>query len=124
MQMRFSMFFIIAHNVAYPHSITIFVQRWQSKPHGPSSYNRVPRTSITHRAGCYSGQEVILMAQPIALILEATLKPGQQQAFQALMTELIASAQGEPGTLSYEFFGSDDGTVALAYERYADSAAA
>jgi len=63
------------------------------------------------------------MEQPIAFILETTLNPGQQQAFQTLVPELIASAQAEPGTLSYEFFGNDDGTVVLFYERYANSAA-
>jgi quinol monooxygenase YgiN len=43
---------------------------------------------------------------------------------RALIDELVASARGEPGVLTYEFFASDDGAAVAAYERYADSAAA
>jgi quinol monooxygenase YgiN len=64
------------------------------------------------------------MEQPIAWILDVHLQPDQQAAFQALMADLIASTQDESGTLAYEFFGNEEGSVVLAYERFADQVAA
>jgi len=40
-----------------------------------------------------------------------------------LMQEMVASTQGEAGTLAYQWFASDDGTTVHIYERYASSAA-
>jgi quinol monooxygenase YgiN len=36
---------------------------------------------------------------------------------------MVEAARGEPGTLVYEWFVSDDGSAVHVYERYADSAA-
>ncbi|MAM25708.1 MAG: hypothetical protein CML55_10095 [Rhodobacteraceae bacterium] len=41
-------------------------------------------------------------------------------AFEALMAELVERSQGEPGTLVYEWYQTEDGTWHI-LERYADS---
>jgi quinol monooxygenase YgiN len=63
-------------------------------------------------------------SEQIFWLLELAIKPGELDNFRALLHEMIESTRTEPETLSYEWFISDDGSVAYGYERYADSAAA
>jgi quinol monooxygenase YgiN len=63
------------------------------------------------------------MGDQVSWMLEVAVKSGQLDAFRALMEEMVASTQGEPGALIYEWFVSDDGGVVHLSERYADSAA-
>ena len=59
----------------------------------------------------------------VAWLLELAVNPGQFDAVWALMEEMVASTQAEPGALGYAWFvGEENRTVAL-YERYADSVA-
>lgn len=64
------------------------------------------------------------MSEHVSWLLELAVKPGQLDAFEALMHEMVESTRAEPGTLSYEWSISDAGDVCHVYERYADSAAA
>ncbi len=64
------------------------------------------------------------MSDTVSWIVVLAVKPGELDAFRALMREMVAHAQTQPGTLIYEWFVSDDGGVVHIYERYADSAAA
>ncbi len=64
------------------------------------------------------------MHDTVSWLVKVTVKPGELDAFRALMEEMVAHAQTQPGTLIYEWFVSDDGGAVHIYERYADSAAA
>ncbi len=64
------------------------------------------------------------MSNTVSWMVELAVKPGQLDAFRALMEEMVAHAQTEPDTITYEWFVSDDGGTMHIYERYADSAAA
>ncbi|MEM9383026.1 MAG: antibiotic biosynthesis monooxygenase [Planctomycetota bacterium] len=60
------------------------------------------------------------MSNPVSWTVEATLRPGQADAFRDLMGEMIASTRdGEPGARRYEWFLADDSVHIL--ETYADS---
>ena len=63
------------------------------------------------------------MSDTVSFLYEAAVKPGQVDELRTLMSELVDSAQTEPGTLGYEWSLSDDQTVAHIDERYADSTA-
>ena len=63
------------------------------------------------------------MSDQVAWLLELAVKPGELENFKALMAEMIESAQGEAGVLTYEWSISDDGSAIHIYERFADSAA-
>lgn len=63
------------------------------------------------------------MNENVAWLLELTIKPGQRSAFEAVMRDMIASAQAEPGTLNYEWWIAADGSACHVYERYRDSGA-
>src|SRR5688500_9481930 len=63
------------------------------------------------------------METQVSWLLEVAVKPGQRDAFRALMQEMVEATRAEPGTLGYEWFVSDDGGVVHLSERYADSAA-
>ncbi len=63
------------------------------------------------------------METPVSWVLEVAVRPGQLDAFQSLMEEMVAATRTEPGALSYEWFIDGDGSVVHLYERYADSAA-
>ena len=63
------------------------------------------------------------MSAEVFWLYEVAVKPGQVEALRTLMAELVESTRAEPGSLSYEWSISGDGTVAHIYERYADSAA-
>ena len=63
------------------------------------------------------------MASAVSWVLEVAVKPGKLEEFRSLMNEMVASTEKEPGSLSYEWFISEDGATTHIYERYADSAA-
>ncbi len=64
------------------------------------------------------------MSDTVSWIVVLAVKPGELDAFRALMEEMVAHAQTKPGTIIYEWFVSDDGGTVHIYERYLDSAAA
>jgi quinol monooxygenase YgiN len=59
----------------------------------------------------------------VSWVVECSIRDGQLDAFKALMDEMVAGTSGEPGTLNYEWFISDDDKTVHIYEKYADSAA-
>lgn len=59
----------------------------------------------------------------IAWLPEWTIKPDHVTEAYALLAEMEASAQSEPGTLSYALYLSEDGQTVTFFERYADEAA-
>jgi quinol monooxygenase YgiN len=61
------------------------------------------------------------MEDQVAWIVELAVKPGQLEAFKALMEEMVAGTSLEPTTLGYEWFISDDSGTVHIYEKYADS---
>ena len=64
------------------------------------------------------------MSENVFWVVEVAIRPGQREAFEALMNDMVAATQAnEPGALNYEWFISEDGTTCHIYERYADSAA-
>lgn len=61
----------------------------------------------------------------IAWLPEWVVKPGGTvEGVRALLEEMVASARGEPGTLAYALYVSEDGRTVTFSERYADDAAA
>jgi quinol monooxygenase YgiN len=63
------------------------------------------------------------MDEEVSWLLEVNVKPGELENFRSLMKEMVASTQGESGTLAYQWFISGDDSVVHVYERYATSAA-
>ncbi len=63
------------------------------------------------------------MDKQVSWLVEVEVKPGQLETFKQLVRDMVESTSPEPGTLSYEWFISDDGTLVHIYERYADSEA-
>lgn len=61
------------------------------------------------------------MDKQVSWLVEVEVKPGQLETFKQLMGDMVESTSPEPGTLSYEWFVSGDGTHVHIYERYADS---
>ena len=59
------------------------------------------------------------MFENLGWIVEAKIRDGQRDAFEAVMTEIVAATQKEAGTLNYQYYVSDAGDV-LVYERFAD----
>ena len=60
----------------------------------------------------------------VAWVFELKVKDGRGDELRALMAEMVDATQaGEPGTLDYEWYISEDGTRVHLYERYEDSAA-
>jgi quinol monooxygenase YgiN len=65
------------------------------------------------------------MNQEVYWLLELAIQPGQREAFELLMAEMVeATGANEPDVLNYEWNVSADGTACHIYERYRDSAAA
>ncbi len=64
------------------------------------------------------------MSDTISWVLQLKVKPGELEAFRALMEEMVAHTRLEAGTLAYEWFISGDEDEIHLYERYLDSAAA
>jgi quinol monooxygenase YgiN len=63
------------------------------------------------------------MPDTISWIIEAGIRPGKLDDFRTVAKDLIASAESEPGTLSYEWNLSHEGTACHIFERYENSAA-
>lgn len=64
------------------------------------------------------------MGTEIAWVPEWVVKPGASlESVRVVLEEMVTSAQGEPGTLSYAVYVSEDGQTITFYERYADEAA-
>lgn len=59
------------------------------------------------------------MFENIGWIVEAKLKDGKRDEFEAVMKEIVAETQKETGTLNYQYYISDDGDV-MVYERFQD----
>ena len=64
------------------------------------------------------------MGDPVAWLIELTVRPGQLEPLRVLTGDMIESARREPGVVIYERFIGPDHTVVHLYERYVDSAAA
>lgn len=64
------------------------------------------------------------MSSTVSWNLQLAVHDGQLDTFRSLMKEMVESTLAETGTLTYEWFLSEDGTMCHLYERYADSAAA
>ena len=64
------------------------------------------------------------MGTEIAWVPVWTVTPGASlESVRAVLEEMVTSAQGEAGTLSYAVYVSEDGQTIIFYERYADEAA-
>ena len=64
------------------------------------------------------------MENQVYWILGGEIKEGELDNFKALKDEMVAATkENEPGTLSYEWHISEDGSLYHIYERYADSGA-
>lgn len=63
------------------------------------------------------------MFSNIGWIVEAKLRPGKKAEFEAVMKEIVAETNKEPGTVNYQYYLSDDGDV-MVYERFADAESA
>jgi len=63
------------------------------------------------------------MSGHVHWIVRVAIKPGQLEAFKALMADMIASTKNEVGALAYEWHLNADETECTIYERYTDSAA-
>ena len=67
---------------------------------------------------------VSAMGTEIAWVPVWTVKPGASlESVRAVLEAMVTSAQGEPGTLSYAVYMSEDGQTIVFYERYVDEAA-
>ena len=64
------------------------------------------------------------MADPVSWNLQLAVREGRLQKFEALMREMVTSAEAEPGTIGYEWFLSEDGSTCHLHERFTDSGAA
>jgi len=65
-----------------------------------------------------------MMKQHISWVLELAIKPGELDAFKAVLEEMVdGTSSVEPNTLAYQWFISDDGGTAHSVEKYADSEA-
>jgi len=63
------------------------------------------------------------MVDQIGWIVEAKIADGKRDEFKAVAEEIVAKTREEEGTLTYQYFVSDDGDV-LVLERFADVASA
>lgn len=61
------------------------------------------------------------MANSISWNLRTSVREGKLDDLKALMQEMVASTEQEPGTSTYEWFLSADGGECHINERYADS---
>jgi quinol monooxygenase YgiN len=55
---------------------------------------------------------------------ELQLLPGKREEFTAAAAALVAASSAEVGTLRYDWYSSDDPTILVVIEEYADSDAA
>jgi quinol monooxygenase YgiN len=63
------------------------------------------------------------MPGSISWNLQMSVREGRLNDAKELVSEMVEATRGEPGTLTYEYFLSDDGASCHIYERYTDSAA-
>jgi quinol monooxygenase YgiN len=63
------------------------------------------------------------MGDQVSWVIELAVKPGELDAFKALMEEMVDGTSAEPTTVAYEWFISDDDGTVHIYEKYADSEA-
>jgi quinol monooxygenase YgiN len=64
------------------------------------------------------------MEDQVSWALELAIKPGELDAFKALLEEMVDDTRSaEPNTLAYRWFISDDGATVHSSETYADSEA-
>ena len=61
------------------------------------------------------------MSTVVSWNLQVSVREGRLDDFHSLMNEMVESTQMETGTLSYEWFLSEDNTQCHICERYADS---
>lgn len=59
------------------------------------------------------------MSGHIGWIVEAKIEDGRRDEFRAIVDEIVAETRKEGGTLTYQYFVSDDGDV-LVLEQFAD----
>lgn len=59
------------------------------------------------------------MFQNFGWIVEAKLKEGKREAFEAVMNSQVRESLTEEGTLNYQYYLSDEGDI-LVYERFKD----
>lgn len=64
------------------------------------------------------------MSEPIAWILQLSVREGRYEDLEALMRGMVESTRAETGTRNYEWFVSDDKATCHLYERYAGNDAA
>ena len=70
------------------------------------------------QAEAYGTINRALDADAIGPFVEAKIKDGKRDEFEAVMKEIVAETEKESGTLNYQYYVSDDGDV-LVYERFA-----
>jgi quinol monooxygenase YgiN len=63
------------------------------------------------------------MQERVSWVNELAVKDGKLETFRELMEEMVSGAKDQPGTLSYEWYISDDGSTVHVVETYANSAA-
>ncbi|MCG7521633.1 antibiotic biosynthesis monooxygenase [Ruegeria sp. Ofav3-42] len=59
------------------------------------------------------------MFENLGWIVEAQVKEGRQNDFKGVVEEIVAATRAEGGTLNYQYYIADDGSV-LVYERFAN----
>lgn len=64
------------------------------------------------------------MTDRVAWLLEVSIKAGREQDFNALMGEMVASVDAEPGTVGYEWTIGEDAKTVHILEQFVDSASA
>lgn len=64
-----------------------------------------------------------MLEQVVRLRVVLTVNEGQLEAFKGIAQEMVESAEGESGTLGYEWFSSGDGRGFTLLETYKDAAA-
>ena len=63
------------------------------------------------------------MEEQISWLLELAVNPGQLESLKALISEMVESSEAELGTVSYEWFISEDERLVYNCDRYVDSRA-
>lgn len=61
------------------------------------------------------------MENHVSWVIELAVKPDQLDPFKQLMEEMVAGTSGEPGTLNYEWYISDDESTIHIFEKYDSS---
>ncbi|WP_140720636.1 MULTISPECIES: putative quinol monooxygenase [Gammaproteobacteria] len=61
------------------------------------------------------------MSKNVYVVFELKVKPGQFEKFKQMISEAVAGASKEPGTLAYEYSANTDGSIVHIFEHYRDS---